>query len=117
MANQKSKLHGTIGFLLILTIGFGFGLLLMVQSRSTAETAIHDDHSPVAEESMPGMDMPEHEMAVTLQDNSPFPLLTGFFLINLAIIFAALILKRVRSKRKAKAHRALPILEFEGGIK
>lgn len=128
MGSNKSKLHGTIGLVLILAIGFGFGLLLMTQSRSTAGSAAHDEHGTVAEESMPGTDMSHtesapaldvstHDMATMPQDDSPLTLLATFFIINVSIIIAALIYKKVRSRRKVAVHRAQQVLEFEGGTK
>lgn len=124
MVIHKSKLHSSIGLFTILLIGFGFGAFLFIQPVSTA--GHQSDHgAPPAVESHgePGLEMSGHDMASMenaenqVQSNSPFTLLSIFFGANVAIIFAALILKRVRSKGKVIPHLATPTLEFEGGSK
>jgi hypothetical protein len=114
---QKSSLHANIGLLLILLIGFGFGALLLMQSKSAAIPSTLPSHSSSAVESMPGMDMTANEMKVTRQNNSSITLLSIFLGINSALIVTAIILKRVRSKQKVLLHVAPQELKFEGGTK
>ncbi len=122
MAIHKSKLHANIGLLLILLIGFGFGAFLLMQPKSI-ENHQSDPGSSSAVESMPGMDMDAHGTQEaghgteeTSQNNSPVTLLSIFLGINVALIVTAVILKRVRSKRKVLSRESAPILELEGGI-
>ena len=100
MAFNKSRLHGNIGLLLILLIGFGFGALLLVQSKSAASPSTLTSLSSPAVESMPGMDMTADEMKVTPQNNSPTTLLLIFLGINFTLIISAVILKKMKSNRK-----------------
>jgi hypothetical protein len=57
-------------------------------------------HSSYAVHTMPGMDMTADEMKVTPKNNSPVSLFSVFLGINSALLISAIILKRVRSKRK-----------------
>ncbi len=118
MAIVKSRLHSNIGLLLILLIGFGFGAFLFMQPKSI-ESHQSDNGSSSAVESHgePGMDMDAHEMEKAPQNNSSITLLWIFLGINVALILSAVILKRVRSKRKVVPRESAPSLEFEGGSK
>jgi hypothetical protein len=93
-------MHGNIGLLLILLIGFGFGALLLMQSKSIDGAVTLASHSSSVVGSMPGMDMTADEMKVTSPNNSPVSLLSIFLGINTALIVSAIILKRVRSNQK-----------------
>ena len=115
MGIHKSRLHANIGLLLILLIGFGFGALLLMQSKNIESPRSIQSSSAI--ESMPGMDMTANEMKVTPQNNSPITLLSIFLGINAALIVSAAVLKRVRSKRRVVPRVCAPTLEFESGSK
>ncbi len=136
MAIAKSRLHGTVGLLLILLIGFGFGAFLLMQPKSIeshqsepgSSSAVQSHGEPssaVQSHEDSGMEMDAHGAEEAAghgteeapQNNSPIMLLSIFFGINVALILAALILKRVRSKKKVLPREPAPILEFEGGSK
>ncbi len=132
MVIHKSKLHANIGLLLILLIGFGFGALLLMQPKSIEDhQSDPGSSSAVQSHEEPGMEMDAHEMEEAghgteeasahgtqeaPQNNSPIMLLSIFLGINVALIVTAVILKRVRSKRKVLSRESTPILELEGGI-
>lgn len=124
MKTNKSKLHGTIGLFTILLIGFGFGAFLFMQPASTADhQSDHETAVEVESHGEPGIEMSGHDMASMentenqVQNNSPITLLSIFLGINLAIIIAALVLKRVRSKDKVNQHVLAPTSEIAGGSK
>ena len=117
MAFHKSRLHANIGLSLILLIGFGFGALLLMQSKSIESPIAPLVQSSSGVESMPGMNMTADEMKLTPQNNSPVALLLVFLGINSALVISAIVLKRVRSKRKMVLPVTSPTLEFEGGTK
>jgi hypothetical protein len=114
---NKSRFQANIGLLLILLVGFGFGALLLMQSKSIESAPTPSSHTSSAVDSMPGMDMTADEMKVTPQNNSPVTLLMVFLGINSALIVSAVILKKVRSKRKMVLTVMSPTLELEGGRK
>ncbi len=131
MAIHKSRLHANVGLLLILLIGFGFGALLLMQPKSIEDhQSDPGSSSAVQSHEEPGMEMDAHEMEEAghgteeaghgteeaPQNNSPIMLLSIFLGINIALILSAVILKRVRSKRKVLSRESAPILELEGGI-
>ncbi len=131
MVIHKSRLHTNTGLLLTLLIGFGFGVFMFMQPKSI-ESPQPDHGSSSAVESMPGMDMDAHEMEEAghgseeeaghgseeaAPNGSPVTLLSIFLGINVALILWALILKRVRSKRKVIPRASGPTLEFEGSTK
>ncbi len=122
MVIHKSRLHGTVGLLLILLIGFGFGAFLLMQPKSI-ESHQSETGSSSAVESMPGMDKDAHGTQEAghgteeaTQNNSPVTLLSIFLGINVALIVTALILKKMKSKKKVVPRESAPILELEGGI-
>ncbi len=128
MANHKSRVHSNIGLLLILLIGFGFGAFLFMQPESienhqsdhgsSSAVESHEEHGePETEEADHGTEEPAHGAEEAAPNNSPITLLLIFLGINVALILSAVILKRVRSKRKVAPRESAPILEFEGGSK
>ncbi len=125
MGIHKSRLHTNIGLLLILLIGFGFGAFLFMQPKSIeshqsspgSSSAVQSHGELETEEAAHGTEEAAHGTEEAAQNNSPITLLSIFLGINVALIVTAVILKRVRPKRKAIPRGSTPILEFEGGTK
>ncbi len=128
MANHKSRVHSNIGLLLILLIGFGFGAFLFMQPESienhqsdhgsSSAVESHEEHGePGTEKVAHGTEEVAHGTEEVAPNNSPITLLSIFLGINVALILSAVILKKVRSKRKVLPRESAPTLEITGRTK
>jgi hypothetical protein len=97
---HRARWQANIGLFLILLVGFGFGAILLMQSKEIAIPVTPIVPSTSTGALKPGMDMTSNEMKVTPPNNSPVTLLIIFLGSNVALIVSAVILKRVRTKGK-----------------